>query len=598
MTLSLGGPMPLSNHRLQKSHLDLLYRGQGSAELTHELRITEFSRRLLIVKSVTDLLTGRPEFLGNLPPAAHALDLLQKVDDDDRDIIRDVLLHPQVGAWAAYLMRRSLGFVESDAPLWVDAGVLHAVAFVAAVRHGHDWTTLIPARDGQAMLPGLGAAVFPAHTRWTVVEAETHAGEVTLRCGGTVIRRPVDGEAPADDTGWRELRQLSLGTDPALNVTLDDLDPFRDLGDPAEPRRLPRAEADRWTALTAGAWEILCTTHRTSAQAMASAILSIVPLADDGGNVTRSASTGEAFGSVLVSEPYDARSLAVALVHEHAHIQLGALLHLLPVTTGGDDEIFYAPWRDDPRGFPGFVQGIYAFVNIAGFWRDEARAHHDVVAEFEYLHARRQAELAISVAAASGRLTEVGTQLIARLADRVAGWSGDITTGAPFHAAGVVTDRHRAGWRIRHLTPAPESIGPLATAWSRGDPAPLLDPGYHVVAGDKRWSQGQLALARRWATRGDATPTPRLRALGVDDADAALLAGEKPTATARYARRIIDDSGDLDAWSGLSVALDGPAGRTLAEHPSLVRAIHAGTDDFVKDPVALAAWLSQTWHDR
>ncbi|GAA2531287.1 HEXXH motif domain-containing protein [Winogradskya humida] len=592
MTLSLGGPMPLSNHRIQKSHLDLLYRGQGSAELTHQLRITEFSRRLLIFKSVTDLLTGRPELLDGLPPAAHALDLLQKVDDADREIIREVLLHPQVGAWAAYLMRRCLGFVESDAPLWVDAGMLHAVAFVAAVRHGLDWTTLIPARDGQAMLPGLGAAVFPSDTRWTLVEAETHAGEVTLSGEGTVVRRS------AGDTGWRELRRLSLGAVPALNVTLDDLDPYRDLGDPAEPRRLPQPEADRWTTLATDAWEILCTTHPGSAQAMAPGILSIVPLADDGHNETRSASTGEAFGSVLVSEPYNARSLAVALVHEHAHIQLGALLHLLPVTTGGDDEVFYAPWRDDPRAFPGLVQGIYAFVNIAAFWRDEARVHHDVMAEFEYLHGRRQAQLAIGVATASGRLTEVGTHLIAGLAERVASWSADITTGAPFHAAGIITDRHRAGWRIRHLTPAPESVKPLATAWSRGEPAPLLDPDYRVVAGEKRWSQGQLALARRWITRGDATPTPRLRTLGVDDADAALLTGENHTATARYARRIVDNPDDLDAWSGLSIALDGPAGRTLAEHPSLIRAIHAETDAFIKDPVALAAWLSQTWHHR
>ena len=582
--------MLLTNHRIKESHLELLCRGHGSPEVTRELWQSEFSRRLLIFDSVVRLLTDRPELLGPLPAMSTTFDLLSEIDEVDRETVRAVLLHPQVGSWAAYLLRRSLGLVRPAAPWWVDAGVVHAVAFAAAVRHGRDWTTAVPARRGRAMLPGLGMAVFPADQGWGPVEAAFRGGEMTLRCGKHEVRVADAGVRTSPAAEWWPLRRLRFGADPVLAVMLDDIDPFRDLGDPVEPERLTDADVARWESLLDGAWSILCTGHRGSALAMASGVVSVVPLAEDG-DETRSASTGEAFGEVLVSEPDDAMSLAVALVHEFAHIQLGGLLHLLPVTSGGEQEAFYAPWRDDPRPLPGLVQGIYAFTGIADFWRTQVLADPDDYREFEYLCARLQAEEALRVASGSGALTPVGERLVAGLTDRLSQWQGDPVSAVAESAARTVTACHRAGWRIRHLRPSRTTVDLLATAWTRGDPPPSSDPGYRVVPSRARWSQGRLALTRRWMRRGDAEVTPRLRAYRVDDADTALLRGETAAAAAGFTRRITDDPADLDAWSGLGVALDGPARWALTEHPALVRAVHSAVPEPAADPMVLAAWL-------
>ncbi|GAA2607067.1 HEXXH motif domain-containing protein [Paractinoplanes durhamensis] len=582
-----------ANHRIKDSHVDLLCHGYGSADLTDALWRTEFSRRLLLLGAVVDLVTHRPDLLGPLPPPATSIEMLMEIDASDRAMFRELLLHPQVGSWAAYLLRRARGLVTSPSPLWVDAGVLHALAFVGAVRQGRSWATAIPVRDGKVMLPGLGMAVFSDRAAWGVAEAETDGHQVTLHRRGQDLTVAADGRSWSGDGDWWELRRLRVGSDPVMEVTLDDIDLFRDLGDPVEPQRLSMADHERWGSLLSEAWEILCAHHRASAEAMADGVVSLVPLSDNGVGETRSASTGEAFGSVLVSQPVDARALAVALVHESAHIRLGGLLHLLPATSGVQRENLYAPWRDDPRPLAGLIQGIYAFVDISDFWRVQAGLSQSPADEFEYVLSRLQVEQALRAAAGSDGLTRLGERLINGLADRVAGWKLAPTTETAVRAAELVASAHRTGWRLRHLSPAKDTVDRLVVAWSSGKDAPVLDPGYVVVAGQRQWSQGRLALARRWVIRGDVPLTDRLRAMGVDDADANLLHAERAEAAAAFTRRLLDDPDDLDAWSGLGLAVDGPAAAVLREDAALVRAVHRGTRNPAPDPSVLAEWLAR-----
>jgi hypothetical protein len=424
------------------------------------------------------------------------------------------------------------------------------------------------------------------------VEAETGGGAVTLHCDGLILKLSGDELSSSGDAEWWELHRLSVGDGPVLSVTLDDIDPFRDLGDPVEPERLSGADRQRWGNLLADAWDILCTNHRESAEAMAGGVVSLVPLTDDGGPETRSASTGEAFGSVLVTEPGDGVSMAVALIHEFAHIRLGAVLHLEAVTSAGEEEIHYAPWRDDPRHLPGLMQGIYAFTNISAFWRVQARVSGSPSDAFECVLSWLQVEQALRAATGSGQLTWLGERLVEGLADRISRWERGSLGETPVHAAEVVAAAHRAGWRLRHLRPAKSSVDRLAIAWRRGEPATTVGPGYLVVAGDKRWSQGRLALARHWVARGDAALTDRLRALGADDVDAQLLRGDRDAAAEASRSRITADPDDLGAWSGLAVAAEGPAASVLREHGPLVHAVHRAVGDSAPDPVALANWLA------
>lgn len=585
--------MALTNHRFEGPYLDLICQARGSADLTAALWRSELSRRLLLFRSVVDLVTDDPRLLGPLPPLAGSLDLLKEVDRLDGALVRRLLLHPQVGSWAAYVVRRSLrGLVPTDAPHWVDVGVLHALAFVAAVRQGRDWATVVPARDGRAMFPGFGMAVFPGQRRWGMVEAATDGREVTFRCDGEVLTLPGDDAGAPGDAEWWELSRLRVGDGPALAVTLDDIDPYRDLDDPVEPQRLSTADRKRWGSLLGEAWDVLCADHRDSAEAMAGGVVSLVPLPDGDEPETRSASTGEAFGSVLLTEPGDGVAMAVALIHEFAHIQLGGLLHLRPVTSGGEEETQYAPWRDDPRPLPGLVQGIYAFVSISAFWRKRARASRSPADEFEYALTLLQVSQALRPAAGSEALTEIGERLIAGLTDRVSQWEFSTLTDVPVRAAELVAGTHRAGWRVRHLRPAEEAVNGLVAAWRNGDPPAAVDPGYSVEAGGKRWSQGRLALTRRWVAHGDATLPARLRELGADDDYVHLLRGEREAAAEAYGHRIRADPDDADAWSGLSQSTGEPAATVLREHSALIRELRRGIGAPAPDPVTLANWLA------
>jgi HEXXH motif-containing protein len=74
--------------------------------------------------------------------------------------------------------------------------------------------------------------------------------------------------------------------------------------------------------------------------------------------------TAGAFGISLGDE--DPLRIAEALVHEHAHTRLRALLWERPMH-GPDGLRYEAPWRRDPRPISGLVQGIGAFALVTAF---------------------------------------------------------------------------------------------------------------------------------------------------------------------------------------------------------------------------------------
>jgi HEXXH motif-containing protein len=569
------------NHSISRAVLEEVYRGQANRRSIETLWQSERSRRLLLLNSVIDGLLARPAVSGPLGPVDDALAVLEAAEAADPDGFRQVLLHPSVGSWAAYALRRLLGFTSAESPLWADVGLIHAVALVAAHRTGLDWHTLVPLRDGRVMFPGFGMASFEDTGRWEVAEAATAGGLITVRhSSGTV-------SAETGAVGWWSLRRIRCGREPELSLVLDDIDPFRELADPAEPDRLPDSDVAAWSGLLEQAWQVLCRRHAPTADAMVAGLVSLNPLPPDDELDGRSASTGEAFGALLVARPADPLTLAVSLVHEFAHIQLGGLLHLIDLTVDSDEATFYVPWRDDPRPLSGLLQGIYAFTAIAAFWHDElagASGPEAAVAAFEYAFTRGQVSQVADAVAGSDRLTTAGAELVESLRRRIGAWSS-----RPVPAADLALDAHRAGWCLRHLRPDPVAVDAFATSWRSGGGA-VVPPRFDVVAGDAGWwSRSRLTLIRRWAV-AQARGEPDVQ--GATGADAALVRGDLAAGREGYLKRISASADDLDAWSGLALTVSGPARTALTEYPSLVRAVHlrlGGTPH----PVALARWAGQ-----
>lgn len=535
-------------HHIPADQLAELCDGGGGAATIRTLWAGQRSRRLLLLETLREALDD-PADMGPLPPAAEAWSVWAQADEAAPDACNGLLLHPQVGSWAAYLLRRKRGRAPSDEPIWVDAGILHTLALVATARAAGSWRTSVPVRDGRVMLPTLGMACLGEDRGAAVAEAICSAGEIRLRLGGRTVSVPPDPARAGD--GWWPLRRLRAGGDPALSVFLDDIDPFRELADPVPPDRLDDASVARWRKLLDGAWAILCQDHGEMARAFAEGVVSLVPLPLDELGTTRSASTGEAFASMMISPPVDDVDLAVSLVHEFQHIKLGGLMHLLPMTDGDGEPVHHAPWRDDPRPLSGLVQGVYAFFGIADFWRARRRvstAPYQRIADFEFAYARAQVAEALAELSGADGLTGVGRQLVSGLSARVRSWQEEIVDPLAAANAEILSAAHRAEWRLRHIRPDPAQVRSLAAAWP-GDGPVRLGPPRAVVAPASaavRWSLGWQRLTRDHLVG---------RTVRADAAipDLALLSGDREAAGEGYRRAITADPGDLHAWAGLSL---------------------------------------------
>lgn len=604
--------MRLAKHTLPARHFKDLAHGDGNPEALSILRSAEYSRRLLMLRVFVDTTTARPDTMGPLPPAERAWEVLAEAWDSSREPLAAVLTSPQVGVWLSRMLRILRSGEFDQRTIWTETGHVHAVAFAVAVRAGMTLSTRIPLRDGGVLVPTLGLARIPL-TGQHVASADTRGGHARVRCADHDVEIPDDPRHDGDR--WWRLRTVPLPFHGhTVEVSLDDIDRYRNFDKPITARRMDDTEHDRWIAQLTDAWRILETVWPQQRAAMAAGLVSIVPLPEGDRREIRSASTGDGFGAALLSPHPDAMTLAVSLVHEFQHIKLGSLLHLIRLVDQEMEEkqeenMVYAPWRDDPRPVSGLLQGVYAFLGISEFWRRQrglVPAGERAAAEFEFAYARRQASTGLRTLLGSELLTPRGHEFGRHLARRLRDHLAEKVSAPAAQAAWAAATEHRAAWRIRHLAPlggpgladaflarrAPQSMAPVAT---------VLRP-----ARGTRWYQSRLALYRLRLTHADqfaelasgAAPLPP-QAHGAVPADVALVSGDAAGAEVGYRSLIDDDPGDLAGWTGLVLTASAnrstPAWRILARRPELVRAVHLALRrrTVAVPPATVAEWLDQ-----
>ncbi|WP_034272256.1 HEXXH motif domain-containing protein [Actinospica robiniae] len=604
--------------------------GRGGPEAVRFLWRTERSRRLLLLAALFDEAEREPRLVDGLPAVAEARRLFATAQKIAPAATDEVLLHPEVGAWVAYTMRRRADFgLRAGVPPCVDFGGLHVLALVAAARAGLSWRTRVPLRLGGVMLFGLGMARFTGtgsgDAEDEFVDAVTEGGRILLTTRGVTVEachgptvdarvgRPSD--CSPDDRGegsWWGLHSFQSKREPALTACLDDIDPLRDLADPVPPARLSPDQVELWWSLLDDAWTLLCDHHPESAAEIASGLVSVAPLPMGDLRETRSASSGESFGCMMVSRPFDAATMAVSIVHEFQHIKLGGLMHLVQLTEDDESAALYAPWRDDPRPLGGLLQGAYAFFGIAGFWREHRKTVSDAElrqADFEYAYARGQAWEGLATILASGGLTAAGREFSAGLAARLETWQSEPVDPVSASAASIAADHHRVGWRIRHQRVRAEDAELLAEAWLADRSLAVLPDSRPEVrpAVPERWSQDMMGLIRRSVAVPESlhrvtaektagaprVPAPRRAA------DVALVLGSSQEALEGYTAALHDDCKDVDAWCGLALCLDAAGHRTgarlLAQRPELVQAVYARVAQetgAAPDAIELVEWLA------
>ena len=441
--------MTVPTHRLPVVVFTALAGGGGGVEAIRRLHAARHSMTRLAVHTLTALskAAGHPE----AATVERAYLALQHLDRTAAQPMATILCYPPVSAWAIETSRQLRGtYAHRTHP-----GFLAAVAAAVAIRAGVALQLEVPLprrRDRCLVLPSLGWARVPATADQVLVRCAdgraelVHAGRpfatvdpgdrrwrpiprVQVESGGLRLAVSLDG------TTWRQATGTPLCE--ALDIVDNDVD------------------ATLWQERLAEAWRLLVRQHQCVAEEIAAGVTVLAPLASPATGMV-SGTFHSAFGAVAMSTPVEPRLVALTLAHEVQHTKLATLMDLFPLITGGGRERYYAPWRNDSRPLHGLLNGAYAHLGVAGFWRRQRHGETD-------RRARRRAEVEFSrwtsvtyevtqVLRAQPRLTMAGRRLVSTMADVLDTWRQEPVSDEAARAARRLTQAHLSEWRKNHIS--------------------------------------------------------------------------------------------------------------------------------------------------
>jgi uncharacterized protein len=414
--------MENATHVLPEAHFTALASGYGGSDAVKRLDEGQQSLRRMLVASV-----------GGASASTEAWRLLALIDLEARDVLDTVLAHPYVRVWAVQCLTGA-----------TDDGHLTAIGAAAAIRAGIKASLDVNVRDGALHLPSLGRLDVGE-----VAEAIIETGEGRFLVHAMGRTWLVDLDEPGRTPEWFPVRRLEAR---GLAVTLDDVDLYRGCHQWPAAARLSDAAVRSWTSMFSQAWELIVRDHQEYAPGLAEGLRVVVPLvpAPDGSDVSSTAR--DAFGAVAAALPADAATLALLLIHEFQHVKLGALLDLHTLYDPDHTEHYYAPWRPDPRPLEALLQGTYAHLAVADFWRvrrhlDDGEAGHRAAVQFARW--RAQTAEAIDTLAGSRGLTETGRRFVEFMRQTAHSWLGEHVSSAAEREAGRAADAHRTAWAAR-----------------------------------------------------------------------------------------------------------------------------------------------------
>ncbi|GAA3456563.1 aKG-HExxH-type peptide beta-hydroxylase [Dactylosporangium matsuzakiense] len=434
--------MTVPSHELPRRVLCALAAGGGGPVAVRCLRDAELSRTRLLMHHIVERSAAVRHPHAALVGRAFAV--LLDVERAAAASVVALLAHPAVAAWAVHTVRTLHGAQPDGA----NPGFMAAVAASAAARAGLPALVDVPANpDGgrHIALPGVG---------WFDAGA---AALLRLRTGPGGEPEPVAVPAGGGPRWHPAVRIDTTHDGLRLAADLDFASWHHALGaaycaergvGPGEP------EPDRWRDGLAAAWALLGSHHRGTAHEVAAALRVLVPLADPAQGTTSSTFAG-AFGAVALSAPAGPRTTALALAHELQHSKFIVLARLHPLL--GEEapgELYYAPWRSDPRPLGALLDGAYAFLAVARFWRTQRLVEADPQSKDEAdVQFHRWAGATHDVAQMLLRhpaLTDMGRFVTARMLARVHRWRQEPASERAAAAARDAAAAHLAEWRRTH----------------------------------------------------------------------------------------------------------------------------------------------------
>ena len=415
-------------HFIPETHFDALAAGYGDGESISYLSAAQESLRRSRLRLLHETVTGNAAFTAGW-------ELLVQLDQSSPGAVQEVLAHPYMRAWA----ERCLNDPNAAA---TEGGHVASIAAAVAVRSGIIVEIGIPVTDGYVHLPTLGRLRVGGVGRAVLTVAGAAAFQVRATTGGW----HVDPEAAAD-ADWEPVRLLRAG---GRTVRLEDTDPFRDCHEWPPAGRLTAEEVSTWQAQFAEAWALIEGTYPDYASAIAAGLGVLTPLANKVPGREISASARSAFGAVAAARPASGVDLALLIIHEFQHVKLGAVIDMFDLYSQPGKRLFFAPWRDDPRPLGALLQGTYAHLGVADFWRLrrhalDGRAAADAAERFARW--RMLTAEAVKTLISTGALTPLGIRFVQGMSATVEGWLGERVPEEAETAARRWAAERRDRWR-------------------------------------------------------------------------------------------------------------------------------------------------------
>lgn len=298
-------------------------------------------------------------------------------------------------------------------------------AFFDRFPDGHQIELAI--EEGEICLPRLAVRVPTSSTGCRLVRRSTETITVEDEGGGTEISLSAPPQA-------YQQAQLEIPGQDRVRLLLSDhpglFDP--DYIDDLAPAT---SNANGLAEMIAKALELIDTADPALHQRINQLINWYVPItAPDDPDVHHSFSATNLKGVIFLSEAYEDLRLAEALVHEFHHNELNVLLQTESIIEPVEGELYYSPWRDDPRPLQGLFHAVYVFSGVIAFLRAVEKAP-DLASHRDEVQARRwqiwhQLRVGLAQIPAS-RLGPVGEQIIAETSQRIEAQRDDFAAAEP-----------------------------------------------------------------------------------------------------------------------------------------------------------------------
>lgn len=180
----------------------------------------------------------------------------------------------------------------------------------------------------------------------------------------------------------------------------------------------------KWLSTLEEAWYWIEECSTLLASEILMGIKSLVPVYSHAHDVHISETFRAIPGVVILSWMSNTSVIVEALVHEYHHHKLNALLNLDPIIAEGTfEEIYYSPWRNDPRPLDGILQGIYVFQAVLDFWDKFLQADIPVLQENRLkkrvYKLKKQLETALKTLKNNASFSSIGEALIESVEENI-----------------------------------------------------------------------------------------------------------------------------------------------------------------------------------